>query len=112
MGVSCNNLPPVEQNVGTKSQPEIIGCFFLRKNDKIYYTQNLVAKILIPTSNEPSGRARMASWRMPRGSNTALQRCKLDTLLLAAEYLIGGDAYVYSSDLSDKGFLFRTHIGL
>ena len=34
---------------------------------------------IIPASNEPSGRACTASWRMPRGSNT---------LLLAAGYLI------------------------
>jgi len=51
-----------------------------------------MADSFIPASNEPSGRACTASWRMPLGSNTALQCCMLDTPLPATGYLIQDDS--------------------
>ena len=48
----------------------------------------------IPASNEPSGRACTASWRMPRGSNTPL---------LAAGYLIeDGDRQCQIAELMES----------
>ena len=35
-------------------------------------TKSILLRRIIPASNEPSGRACTASWRMPRGSNTPL----------------------------------------
>ena len=43
-------------------------------------TKSILLRRIIPASNEPSGRACTASWRMPRGSNTPLL-CSVASLI-------------------------------